>query len=346
MESKESASSSERVISFTDSPDVVFGHKRCNTSDVKWVAIKELYEKIQRPHYYDIGGTYNDESPDYWFTCKTEQVLDIYLLHLFVYKYGEGAYNVAVSVGNYLKTDKKNNTIHLPRLLKEYDFNNTRSLLDLYKDEDEHNINRFEYITTYKFTDLDIEFMKDKIFLIAVSFGPHKAVDLDIVNEIKLSHDYGELFKDPVGSDFTIESSDGEKFEVHKIILSAHSTVFKAMFKEETAESQNSYVKLVDVKGEDLKYMLEYIYTGTIKDLDNVDFANVLILADMYNLKGLFTLSQIALEKQLTPSNVMYTLIIADMYDAEYLKNSTMKYLKKNASTLDKNAFSEIIMLL
>lgn len=139
-----------------------------------------------------------------------------------------------------------------------------------------------------------------------------------------------------------MESSEGEKFQVHKAILAAQSEVFKAMLKEETAESQNNYVLLIDVCKEDLKCILEFIYTGSIKDLESKNCVNLLMLSDRYNLNGLKILTQYALCYQLTKDSALEILVLADMYNAQILKMAALKFIKRYASVLNNSVFDEI----
>uniref|UniRef100_A0A2A4K6Q1 BTB domain-containing protein n=1 Tax=Heliothis virescens TaxID=7102 RepID=A0A2A4K6Q1_HELVI len=311
--------------------DVVYGHRACQTSEVKWLCLDNIYQKFYRPNFYDIGGTYMQDVADYWFTYKTEQVGNTFLLHLFICHHGVSTFSVALSCGNKFKVDKKAGTVYLQQYLKEFQF---KQLTEL----------SHTYLTTYSFSDLDIECLKNRKLFIAVSFPftDAEGVSLEVIDNIKLNHDCSALFADPIGSDFVIESADGAKFNIHKVILAAHSEVFKAMLKGETAESQNSYVKLIDVSGEDLRYMLEYIYTGTVKDIENTNFASLLMLADRYNLKGLWELSEFALSEHLTLDNALDILIVADMYDSDFLKAEALKYIKENKEVLYSSSFDEI----
>lgn len=309
---------------------MVLGHRVVQTRDVKWLCVPDIYQKLHRPNLYDIGGTYMLEAADYWFSFKSEQVGNIFLLHLFICNHSESCFTVAVSCNSTLKVDKKNEVVYLQQYLKEFEFKKVPEMF--------HN-----YLTTYNFTDIDVEFFKDKSLYIAVNFpNDTKGLSLDVINRIKINHDCGALLIDPIDSDFTIESADGAKFRIHKVILAAHSEVFKAMLKEETAESQNSYVKLVDVSEEDLRGMLEYIYTGTVKDVENMNFANLLMLADRYNLQGLIELSQYALSEQLGLDNALDILVISDMYDSDFLKNEALKFIKSNPEVLDSATFKDI----
>lgn len=315
---------------FQEDADVIYGHRNCQSNDVKWLCLKDIYQKFHRSNIYDIGGTYIKDVPDHWFSFKTEQVGEIFLLHIFTGNNHEGKYAIGVSSGNDLQLNRKNNNAYLSETLKYINYQ--------IKDKKCH-----VYITTYSFTDLDVEFLKDKKLYIPVQIDAQAlSLSADVVDNIKAQHDCRALLTEPVGADFIVESKEGVSFRVHKIIMMSHSDVFKAMLKDDTAESQNNIVKLVDVATDDIHAMLEYIYTGTIRDIDNINFTNILMLADRYDLKGLRELCNHALAQQLTPENAIDILLLADMYDSDSLKLTALKYIKRNKEALDSSTFREI----
>lgn len=295
------------------------------------MCLDNIYQKFHRPNFYDIGGTYIEDVADYWFMYKTEQVSNIFLLHIFVCNRLESMFSIAISSNTDMKIDKKNAAVYLNQSVKEYNFKKTKEMSQ-------------NYLTTYSFTNLDIDLFKDRKLYIAISFNCSEVRGLtqNIIEKVKLNHDFGALLTDPIGADFIIESADGAKFQVHKVLLGAHSEVFKAMLKEETAESQNGCVKLVDVAKEDLQCILECIYTGTVRDLDNVNCFNMLMLADRYNIKGLREIAQYALYQQLSVENAIDILIVADMYNSEMLKMAAFKFIKKHSSLIHSSTFKEI----
>ncbi|CAH0747710.1 unnamed protein product [Diatraea saccharalis] len=311
---------------------VIFGHKVCQTRNAKWLCISDIYQKFHRPNFYDIGGTYIEDIADYWFMYKTEQISNIFLLHIFVYDRQENKFGLAISRNaENMKIDNKNAAVYLTQSLVEHRFKRSKEISQ-------------NYVITFSFSSYDIDLVKDRSLYIFISFDSleHKGSCQGFIDQVKINHDFKALLFDPIGSDFTIESADGVKFQVHRVILAGYSDVFKAMLKEETAESQNSYVKLVDVGNEDLQCILECIYTGTISNLENCNCINMLMLADRYNLKGLRELSQYALSERMSVENALEILIVADSYNSETLKTAALKFIKKNTMCIQTSTFKEI----
>ncbi|KPJ19977.1 Protein roadkill [Papilio machaon] len=311
-----------------DDGSVVTGNNDncCQTVNAKWLCLEDIYQKFHRPNFYDIGCTYIADVPDHRFTYMTSQVGNIFLLQLFVSSPQEGSINVTVSNSNEMTFDKKTGTVYLDKSMKNFRV--------LRVGEREASTG---FVTTYSFSDLDVECLKDKTLYIAITFKNSQSTEIN-----SSTMDFSDLLNDPVGADFTIESLDGEKFSVHKLLLAGQSEVFKAMLKEETAESQNSYVKLVDIGKEDLQCILEFIYSGTVKDLESKNCYNLLMLADRFNLNGLKEITQHALCYQLTHDSALEILVLSDMYNANYLKREALKFIKKYNSILDSSFFDEI----
>ncbi|XP_017462529.1 PREDICTED: speckle-type POZ protein-like B, partial [Rhagoletis zephyria] len=79
-------------------------------------------------------------------------------------------------------------------------------------------------------------------------------------------------------SDFTVVIGSTE-IPVHKIILSAHSPIFKAMFSMHTKESQENKVDIPDASVDVMKDFLLFIYTGVTPEGDRLSL-ELLTLAD------------------------------------------------------------------
>jgi len=59
-----------------------------------------------------------------------------------------------------------------------------------------------------------------------------------------------------------------KKLPVHKIILSARSPVFAAMFENDMVEGRQGSVVINDVRYECMQELIRFIYTGKLRHLD------------------------------------------------------------------------------
>ena len=102
------------------------------------------------------------------------------------------------------------------------------------------------------------------------------------------------LMEDPVTKpDFIIWTS-GEKtegFEVHKLIL-GKSPVLRAMFNHEFNETTQNEMVIDDVRPSMLKQFLKYLYEGKSEKGVNYSCAEMLTLADKYNVESLLSLGK------------------------------------------------------
>lgn len=302
---------------------VVCKSERVQTVDARWLCIENIYHKLNRPGYYDVGGTFRGSKGHLWINFKSEIFSNSYLLHLLVVNRLDESFRISLSDNNHFITEK-NDVVFLSNSMKQFEFNDVTN-------------KKLNYVFTYSFTALDIEDLENKKLYISFKFLNNYNVHIDNL----LCHDFGELLREPMLSDFTIESSDGVQFRVHQEVLSVQSDVFSAMLKENTAEKQNSFLKLVDVNKDDLYNILEFMYTGTIKDVQNCNCPNLMLLADRYDLKDLCELMEYSLSELLTIYTVLDILIVADMCNSSYLKSAALKYIKLHPQTFETKAWGD-----
>ena len=66
-------------------------------------------------------------------------------------------------------------------------------------------------------------------------------------------------------SDVVLCTADGGEFPAHKVILSARSSVFEAMFShDQFVENKSNRVEIEDISKEVMEALLKYIYSGDI----------------------------------------------------------------------------------
>ncbi|XP_065209112.1 speckle-type POZ protein-like [Planococcus citri] len=171
--------------------------------------------------------------------------------------------------------------------------------------------------------------------------------DSDLFKTIQcsLSRDLEQILNDDDDfSDMTISVKD-KNYLVHKAILAARSSVFRAMFKSNMQESQNNHITITDIERETFEEMLYYIYTGKAQNLNESAF-ELLPVADKYDLKGLRIMCEKVLYKKLAPDNALKILILADMHRAKELKTLAIRYIKRNATNGDDFKSDEILEVL
>ncbi|KAK7799852.1 hypothetical protein U0070_016271 [Myodes glareolus] len=115
----------------------------------------------------------------------------------------------------------------------------------------------------------------------------------------------------------------GQEFRAHKVILAAHSPIFRAMFELGMGENKKNHVEIHDLEPEVFKAMMGFIYTGKEPDFHSIADA-VLAAADKYGLQRLKVTCKDTLCKDLSVENAAHTLFLADLHSAVQLKTEAL----------------------
>jgi len=135
----------------------------------------------------------------------------------------------------------------------------------------------------------------------------------------------GEAFSDVT---FIVKE---KRFPVHKAILSTRSSVFRAMFTSGMRESKDNEVHIEDTNEIAFKQMLDFIYSGGCdKKIIKEKTADILALANRYNLTKLALHCEKVLLKHLTVENATKTLVVADTYNCEQLRKLVIEFMVEN----------------
>jgi len=158
-----------------------------------------------------------------------------------------------------------------------------------------------------------------------------------------LSQDLSNLLTSANMSDVCLVAGKKE-FPCHKLILSARSPVFAAMFAHDTTEANQGRVDITDIEPEVCEQMLKYIYSGKHFDLE--PYAQELfIAADKYGLDQLKEVCENWLRLSLTVENAVEILELSDMHNANQLKTATITFItspRNSQQLVTTKAFKEL----
>jgi len=129
-------------------------------------------------------------------------------------------------------------------------------------------------------------------------------------------------------TDVIIETKNSE-LPAHKFILSARSSVFRAMFSHSFREASEGRVALTEYDGALVEELLRFLYTGRVQDPATCA-VELMALADMYDLEELKQMCFAELHPKISPSNVVAVLILADSCNFTTKKAEAVEYIKKN----------------
>ncbi|CAL1287708.1 unnamed protein product [Larinioides sclopetarius] len=120
-----------------------------------------------------------------------------------------------------------------------------------------------------------------------------------------------------------------ETFNAHKSILSARTSVFKAMFTTNMQEKANECVIIEDLDSDTIRRMLKFLYSDNLDDLDWQCAKNLYFAADKYNMIGLKHRCSAFMKSNLQPPNCCKILVLADKHQDSDLKKSVQEYIAK-----------------
>lgn len=120
---------------------------------------------------------------------------------------------------------------------------------------------------------------------------------------------------------FVFESHDGrtERVPAHKNLLIATSKVFRTMFNGSWKERDNN-VRIVDATVDSFKEFLQFFYFDEIEQLTMANIAEVINLAQKYDVAGCLNACSRFLEYNMTADNVCVVYGLAILYDQMKLK--------------------------
>ena len=127
----------------------------------------------------------------------------------------------------------------------------------------------------------------------------------------------------------------GQTFHAHRAVLAARSPVFRAELLGSMAEATMSSITLQGIAPETFKLMLQFIYTDTLPEDDELGdiemrmkmLARILVAADRYALGRLKLLCAKRLWDNMTAGMVATTLSLADMHNCPELKKKHLDYI-------------------
>lgn len=152
------------------------------------------------------------------------------------------------------------------------------------------------------------------------------------VPEYQLTDKLVTLYENKKFSDVTL-SVAGKEFKAHKVILAAGSPVFAAMFEHDMQESKRNKVEISDMDPDSLEEMLKFIYTGKVTNLEKLA-DNLLAAADKYDLPNLKQMCEEQLCDDLSITNAVEYLILADLHSSAKLKKRAIDYICNHATDI------------
>ena len=171
-----------------------------------------------------------------------------------------------------------------------------------------------------------------------IEVSPALKENVDFCSKVKSFQQVGESFGQLLDNKDLIDTTircGGKEFPCHKLILSARSPVFKAMFQANMKESETKDIEIEDIEPEVVAEMLHFIYTGGTNEMALEKIGEELLsAADKYELETLKEICEDKLCSGLTVSNAIRYLILGDMYQAQKLRHDALRMVADNMATI------------
>ncbi|KAK9709181.1 BTB And C-terminal Kelch [Popillia japonica] len=124
-----------------------------------------------------------------------------------------------------------------------------------------------------------------------------------------------------------------EAHHAHKVVLSACSDYFRAMFNENMLEARNDSVTLYDISAKSFQLLLNYMYTSQL-ELNEENVEDVLEVAVYLQIDHVINKCSEFLEKNLSTENYVEIVKIAEIFAIEKLRTAVYKYICNNLSVI------------
>ncbi|XP_039751899.1 uncharacterized protein LOC120627859 [Pararge aegeria] len=315
----------------------VCGINECLTTDAKRLCIFDLSLKLTRADHYDIGGTYYHDlkqiKPELWFYYTTSVCPQSnFLLNLF-FSFRKGGFaSIGISESNTITKQKHSGEAKLQNLtLSENLF--WKAFKSNEKQESHH-------LKTYCFTKQDLKVLVKQTFCIPIRIkisNNMSVVDADVLLRIKRSHNLSSLFKRQEDTDFILESMSGTKYQVHKILLAAVSSALRGKLKE-----SNGVSLFLDIDDCAMEQFLEYIYTGTVTNIVQDNWCQLIELANQFNLNKLFEEVEIAIIQQISIDNAIAIALMSEKYKLDKIQKRILDFIRSEPKVLDSEGWNNL----
>ena len=122
----------------------------------------------------------------------------------------------------------------------------------------------------------------------------------------------------------------GREFPAHKLILSARSEVFAAMFQHPMEENLTNKIKIDDIEPDVFQELLRFIYTGRVQ-VDKLETmaAGLFIAADKYLMNELKLTCENYLLHHMSPENCVFLLLNGDLKNPSEPLKEAAKFFRR-----------------
>ena len=145
--------------------------------------------------------------------------------------------------------------------------------------------------------------------------------------------------------DVILVVEDGKEFKAHRQVLSEASPFFKRLLNSDMKESKEGIVRLEMFSESVMRNTLEFVYTGHVQILTELNARDLIAMADYLFLQDLKTLAERVLLQTINISNCIYTYYFSERYQCKELSSMATKFIHANFSAVCEASQEEILNL-
>ncbi|GBN77974.1 hypothetical protein AVEN_129812-1 [Araneus ventricosus] len=134
-------------------------------------------------------------------------------------------------------------------------------------------------------------------------------------------------------------------FPAHKVILSASSSVFKAMFSSSVIGKDSDSINIEGLSDDTINQMLLYIYTTRVEDLTWASASRLYVGAHKYAIISLKSICSTYLKENLSVDNACHTLLLVrSCLPDDSLKSAAQDYILKYGQSITNTNGWKVLM--
>ncbi|XP_038995745.1 BTB/POZ domain-containing protein At3g56230-like [Hibiscus syriacus] len=160
----------------------------------------------------------------------------------------------------------------------------------------------------------------------------------DLKKRISFLSGFMVAFKEQIHTDIKLEPNDGPSISAHKSLLAARSEIFKNILSSDNYKappSNTDTITLPELNTEELKSLLEFLYTGDLpEDKFKRHVFTLYVAADKYEILYLQESCERYMMNSLNESNALDILEISDSHPNKKLKDTTLNFIVRNMKSI------------
>ncbi|KAK8631246.1 hypothetical protein V6N13_080001 [Hibiscus sabdariffa] len=167
---------------------------------------------------------------------------------------------------------------------------------------------------------------------------PANETEDDLKKRISFLSGFMVAFKEQIHTDIQLKPNNGPSISAHKSLLAARSEIFKNILSSDNYKappSDTDTINLSELNTEELKSLLEFLYTGGLPEDEFKKHVFALyVAADKYDIMYLQESCERYMLNSLNVSNALDILDLSDSHSNKKLKERTLSFIVHNMKSI------------